>query len=143
MNDTRTKAKTLKATMRTNGELLFRAADVARAIVTSGGMTSYSADSRGPDAEHVRAVVRTLGTGKKVEVTTAHGEKWRATIRSMEADGFWIVRGLRHTDTYVPYSTATGVKAAGLSTGAQIGIAAGAATGALVLWGLVAVSRGN
>lgn len=95
-------------------KLTFTRSDVATVSVLKVP-TRYRA-SGSPDAVAVRHVVTALGIGKKIDLKTT-SSMWgsqRGTIRSIEQDGFRVVRGFRAPADFVAYSDVDQVEAAGL-----------------------------
>lgn len=93
--------------------LTFTRADVATVSVLK--VARYHARGA-PDVIAVRNVVTALGIGRKIDLKTT-SSMWgsqRGTIRSIEQDGFRIVRGFRAPADFVAYSDVDQVKAAGM-----------------------------
>ena len=106
--------------------ILGRSSRIARNDVASVlNVTAVRYRARGaPDVVAVRGVVTALGIGKKIDLKT-RSSIWgsqRGTIRSIEQDGFRVVRGLRARADFVAYSDVDQVKAAGILPGFLKGV---------------------
>ena len=129
MKDTKTTARTLTATARTDGALVFRAVNVTAASV--GELATRYKTTGVPDAAAVRQVAGRLGVGKKVDLRMTNSARVRARIRAIDADRLTFEHGLPAKVDSVPYADVRELRPAGLHWAAKAGIAAGAVYGGL------------
>jgi hypothetical protein len=91
------------------------------------------------DAATVRHVIRALGAGKKIQLTTT-SQELRGTIHGIGPDRFTIDHGLRGISESIPYSDVREVGPSALHTAVKTALVAGALGAAVVIWFFAQIS---
>jgi hypothetical protein len=114
---------------------------VPLALVLSFSSLLLAADKVSPDAKHQ---VQSFGTGHTVKVTLKNGTVVQGKLTEIDDTSFSLDEGKKKGVSTLSYADVASVQHGGLSTGAKVGIGAGAvAAGSAAAWGIYALAYSN